>query len=75
MSQLAYKSDGGHYFCEEPDELAGIFDQEFGRAMSVVAQKVIIEITCPEALDLSGCWDARETSKDKSHARYEPYLQ
>lgn len=50
MSQLAYKSDGGHYFCEEPDELAGIFDQEFGRAMSVVAQKVIIEIECPKGM-------------------------
>ena len=50
MSNLAYKSDGGHYFCEEADELAGIFDQEFGRALSVVAQKVIIEITCPEGI-------------------------
>ena len=50
MSQLAFRSDGGHYFCEEPDELAGIFDQEFGRAMSVVAQKVIIEITCPKGI-------------------------
>ena len=48
MSKLAYKSDGGHYFCEEADELAGVFDQEFGRALSVVAQKVIIEITCPK---------------------------
>ncbi|MDH4203096.1 MAG: VWA domain-containing protein [Phycisphaerae bacterium] len=50
MSQLAFKSDGGHYFCEEPDELAGIFDQEFGRSLSVVAQKVIIEITCPKGI-------------------------
>lgn len=50
MTQLAYKSDGGHYFCEEPDELAGIFDQEFGRALSVVAQKVIIEIDCPSGI-------------------------
>ncbi|MEN8127032.1 MAG: VWA domain-containing protein [Planctomycetota bacterium] len=50
MSKLAYKSDGGHYFCEEPDELAGVFDQEFGRALSVVAQKVIIEITCPKGV-------------------------
>ena len=48
MSKLAYKSDGGHYFCEEADELAGVFDHEFGRALSVVAQKVIIEITCPK---------------------------
>jgi Ca-activated chloride channel family protein len=50
MSQLAYKSDGGHYFAHDADELAGVFDQEFGRALSVVAQKVIIEITCPEGM-------------------------
>ena len=50
MSKLAYKSDGGHYFCEEADELAGVFDQEFGRALSVVAQKVIIEIDCPKGM-------------------------
>ena len=50
MSKLAYKSDGGHYFCEEADELASVFDQEFGRALSVVAQKVIIEINCPKGI-------------------------
>jgi Ca-activated chloride channel family protein len=50
MSQLAFKSDGGHYFCEDADELAGVFDQEFGRSLSVVAQKVIIEIDCPKGI-------------------------
>jgi len=50
MSQLAYKSDGGHYFCEEADELASVFDQEFDRALSVVAQKIIIEINCPKGI-------------------------
>jgi len=30
--------------------LAGVFDQEFGRALSVVAQKVIIEINCPKGI-------------------------
>lgn len=48
MTQLAYKSDGGHYFAETADELAGVFDQEFGRALSVVAQDVTIEIICGE---------------------------
>lgn len=48
MTQLAYKSDGGHYFAETADELAGVFDQEFGRALSVVAQDVSIEIICGE---------------------------
>jgi Ca-activated chloride channel family protein len=48
MSQLAFRSDGGHYFCEDADELAGVFDDEFGRALSVVAQEVNIEIICGE---------------------------
>lgn len=48
MSQLAYKSDGGHYFAEDADELAGVFDDEFNRATSVVAQQVKIEIVCGE---------------------------
>ncbi len=48
MSQLAFKSDGGHYFAQTADALAGIFDDEFGRALSVVAQEIKIEITCGE---------------------------
>lgn len=48
MSKLAYKSDGGHYFCEDADALAGVFDDEFGRALSVVAQEIKIEIICGE---------------------------
>ena len=50
MSQLAYKSDGGHYFAEHADELAGVFDDAFGRATSVVAQEVQIEIICGEGM-------------------------
>jgi Ca-activated chloride channel homolog len=50
MSQLAYRSDGGHYFAEEAEELAAIFDQEFDRAMSVVAQQVRLEIICGEEI-------------------------
>lgn len=50
MSQLAYRSDGGHYFAEDADELAGVFDAEFGRALSVVAQQVHIEIICGEGM-------------------------
>ena len=50
MSQLAFKSDGGHYFAEDADELAGIFDQEFGKSLSVVAQDVHIEIICGEGM-------------------------
>jgi Ca-activated chloride channel family protein len=50
MSQLAFRSDGGHYFAEDADELAGIFDQEFGKSLSVVAQDVHIEIICGEGM-------------------------
>ena len=50
MSQLAYRSDGGHYFAEDADELANVFDHEFGRALSVVAQQVHLEIICGEGL-------------------------
>lgn len=48
MSRLALMSDGGHYFAESPRQLGPIFDREFDRAMSVVAQEVHIEIHCGE---------------------------
>lgn len=82
MSQLAFRSDGGHYFCEEPDELAGIFDQEFGRAMSVVAQKVIIEINCPKGikpvrlLGRDGAIKGQKVTLDMNHiySEHEKYV-
>jgi Ca-activated chloride channel family protein len=46
MTQLAYKSDGNHYFAEEASELAGVFDSDFGRALSVVAQEAEVQIRC-----------------------------
>jgi Ca-activated chloride channel family protein len=46
MSQLAFRSDGGHYFAEKASDLAKVFDQELGRATSVVAQEVRTEIRC-----------------------------
>lgn len=46
MTQLAYGSDGSHYFAENARDLARIFDEEFGRALSVVAQEVEIEVRC-----------------------------
>jgi len=50
MSRLAFKSDGGHYFAERASELASVFDKEFDRALSVVAQEVNIEIICGEGM-------------------------
>jgi len=46
MTQLAYKSDGGHYFAENASDLAAVFDSEFGEALSVVAQEIQIKIKC-----------------------------
>ncbi len=46
MSQLAFRSDGSHYFAEEARDLAKIFDQELGRTLSAVAQGVTIHIRC-----------------------------
>jgi len=50
MTQLAYKSDGSHYFAENACDLAKIFDKELGNALSVVAQEVHIEIECAEGI-------------------------
>jgi Ca-activated chloride channel family protein len=50
MTQLAYKSDGSHYFAESANELSGVFDSEFGRALSVVAQEIQIKIRCARGI-------------------------
>ena len=44
MAKLAYTSDGNHAFVENADQLATIFNREFGDAQSIVAQDIIIEI-------------------------------
>ena len=46
MTQLAYKSDGSHYFAENADDLSAVFDSELGKALSVVAQEIKIKIKC-----------------------------
>ncbi len=46
MTQLAGYSDGNHAFVENADDLARIFQYEFGDVLSVVAQGVEIEIRC-----------------------------
>ena len=66
MTQLAYKSDGGHYFAEDADELSGVFDREFGRALSVVAQQVHIEIICGEDMRPVRILGREGTIKDRS---------
>jgi Ca-activated chloride channel family protein len=46
MARLAGSSDGNHTFVEHPRDLARIFDAEFGDAMSVTAQDVLVRIEC-----------------------------
>lgn len=46
MTQLAGYSDGNHAFVENAEDLASIFQYEFGDVLSVVAQGVNIEIHC-----------------------------
>lgn len=46
MTQLAGFSDGNHAFVENADDLARVFQYEFGDVLSVVAQGVDIQIRC-----------------------------
>ncbi len=50
MTRLALASDGNHAFVENPEQLADIFNKEFGDVLSVVGQDVDIEIICPEGI-------------------------
>lgn len=44
MQQLALASDGNHAFAETPDDLAGIFNAEFGDTLGITAQDIEIII-------------------------------
>jgi len=46
MTRLAGYSDGNHAFVENAEDLASVFQYEFGDVLSVVAQAVSIEIRC-----------------------------
>ena len=50
MTQLALRSDGNHSFVEDVENLAMIFDQEFGDVLSVVAQDVTVKIDLNEGI-------------------------
>jgi Ca-activated chloride channel homolog len=50
MTRLALASDGNHAFVENPEQLADIFNKEFGDVFTVVGQDVDIEIDCPEGV-------------------------
>lgn len=46
MVRLAGASDGNHVFAERPEELASVFENEFGSLGSVVAQGITITVEC-----------------------------
>lgn len=48
MFELAMKSDGNHAFVEHSNDLVRVFEYEFDDVLSVVAQKVSVEITCEQ---------------------------
>ncbi len=50
MARLAQMSDGNHVFIKEPQEIVGVFQEEFGDILSVVAQDLRIKIQCPEGV-------------------------
>jgi len=50
MTRLALSSDGNHAFVEHPDDLVGIFNQEFGDVFSVVGQGAEVEIDFPDGI-------------------------
>ena len=50
MSKLAFKSDGGHYFVEHAENLAKVFDEEFGMTLAIVAQEINIQINCADGV-------------------------
>lgn len=50
MTQLALRSDGNHAFIKDSEELAGIFQREFGDILSVVAQRINVRIQCADGI-------------------------
>ena len=51
MAQLAQKSDGNTYFVESAYDLPAIFSSELGEVLNVVAKKVNVTISLPDAVE------------------------
>ncbi|TFG49163.1 MAG: VWA domain-containing protein [Candidatus Brocadiia bacterium] len=66
MTKLAFNSDGNHYFAENPRDLEKIFDKEFRRALSVVAQEIQIEIRCRDGIRPVRLLGREGTIKDRN---------
>jgi len=50
MERLARLSDGNHMFVERADQLARIFEAEFGEVLSVVGQNARVRVVCAEGV-------------------------
>ncbi|HMB70963.1 MAG TPA: VWA domain-containing protein, partial [bacterium] len=50
MAQLAFRSDGNHFFVADAADLELAWDTEFGDVLSVVSQAVDIEIRFPDGV-------------------------
>ncbi|AKC81644.1 hypothetical protein IMCC26134_00595 [Verrucomicrobia bacterium IMCC26134] len=50
MTRLARRSDGNTYFVENSRDLGRIFGEELGDVLSIVARRVVIEVTFPEGV-------------------------
>jgi Ca-activated chloride channel homolog len=48
MTKLALASDGNHAFVEDPEDLADIFNEEFGDVFAAIGSGVDIIIECPD---------------------------
>ncbi|MCP5162953.1 MAG: VWA domain-containing protein [Hahellaceae bacterium] len=82
MTQLAGYSDGNHAFVERAEDLARIFQYEFGDVMSVVAKEVDIHIECADDIkpvrilgrdaDIQG--NSLRTTLNQLYSKQEKYL-
>ena len=50
MTRLARRSDGNTYFVENSRDLGRIFKEELGDVLSIVARRVVIEVSFPEGV-------------------------
>jgi len=50
MTELALRSDGNHAFIRNSEELAAVFQSEFGDILSVVAQRISVKVHCAEGI-------------------------
>lgn len=50
MTELALRSDGNHAFIQNSEDLAGVFQREFGDILSVVAQRIRVRVKCAEGV-------------------------